>query len=112
MSDWKIARKGTACDTCEKVFAPGETFVSAIWLDEDAQFKRRDLHPACFEAVEAEAYSRWVTAIPEKKEKKPPWDVAGAEAAGIEPLLIVREESYSKGTNVIRSLNELPDLLR
>jgi hypothetical protein len=77
--EWKITRKGTACDACEKVFAPGETFVSAIWLDQDAQFERRDLHPACFEAVPEEAYSRWVTAIPEKKEKKPPLDLGLAK---------------------------------
>ncbi|MEN8148829.1 MAG: hypothetical protein ABFS86_03340 [Planctomycetota bacterium] len=79
MSDWKIARKGTACAACEKVFVPGETFVSAIWLDEAAQFFRRDLHPACFDAVEEEAYSRWVTAIPLKKDKKPPLDLGLAK---------------------------------
>ena len=79
MSDWKIARKGTACATCGEVFGPGEAFVSAIWLGEDAQFVRRDLHLACFEAVEEEAYSRWVTAIPEKKEKKPPLDLGLAK---------------------------------
>ena len=79
MSDWKIARKASACGACEKVFETGEAFVSAIWLGEDAQFVRRDLHVPCFDAVEEEAYSRWVTAIPEKKEKKPPLDLGLAQ---------------------------------
>ena len=55
--------------------APGVTHA----IDEDAQFVRRDLHTTCFEAVEEEAYSRWVTAIPEKKEKKPPLDLGLAK---------------------------------
>jgi len=75
VSDWKFARKGTACAGCEKAFTAGETFVSAIYLGEGEPFERRDLHLACFEAVEGEPYSRWVTTIPEKKTKKPLLDL-------------------------------------
>lgn len=75
MSDWKFARKGTACAGCENPFTPGQSFVSAIYLGEGDQFERRDLHLDCFERAEGEPYSRWVTTIPEKKEKKPLLDL-------------------------------------
>ena len=78
MSDFKIARKGTACAACGKEFAPAERFVSAIYQAEggaEDRFERRDLHLPCFEAEDRTPYSRWVTAIPEKKEKKPLLDL-------------------------------------
>jgi len=79
VSDWKIARKSTACAACEKAFAPGESFVSAIYLGEGEHFERRDLHLDCFGEAADEPYSRWVTAIPEKKEKKPLLDLGLAK---------------------------------
>jgi hypothetical protein len=77
VSEWKIARKGTVCGACEKPFEAGESFVSAIFLagTEEGAFSRRDLHLACAETLEDEPYSRWVTSIPEKKEKKPLLDL-------------------------------------
>jgi putative hydrolase of the HAD superfamily len=41
----------------------------------------------------------------------PRWDIDGAEAAGIEPLLIVRKSGFGHGDNVIRSLRELVEIL-
>jgi hypothetical protein len=75
VSDWKIARKGTACAGCGNAFTPGQSFVSAIYLGEGEQFERRDLHLDCFEGADGEPYSRWITTIPEKQERKPLLDL-------------------------------------
>ena len=41
----------------------------------------------------------------------PRWDVAGAEAAGIEPFVIARSAAVRTGPHVFRSLRELLDIL-
>jgi hypothetical protein len=81
VSEWKIARKGTTCGTCAKPFEPGEAFVSAIFLaaGDEGTFSRQDLHLPCAESLEEEPFSRWVTRIPEKKEKKPLLDLGLAK---------------------------------
>jgi len=56
----KLDRRAGACLECAKVFAGGDTIVSAIFREEgQEQFARRDLCSACFEAVEAEPFSVW-----------------------------------------------------
>ena len=66
MSDWKFARKGSACAACETLFEEGATFVSAIYEnppDAEAAFDRIDTCQDCFEKEEREAFSRWVTSV-------------------------------------------------
>ena len=78
MSDWKFARKGSACAACETLFEEGATFVSAIYEnppDAEAAFDRIDTCPDCFEKEEREPFSRWVTTHPKKEADQPILDM-------------------------------------
>ena len=101
MSEWKIARKGKACGRCEHVFPAGEDFVSAIYLEsgegdeEGAAFSRLDACETCFAAEEREPFSRWVTRIPPKEEKRPPLDLGLAKEFLLR-LLKERDPAHEK----------------
>jgi hypothetical protein len=85
VSDFRFARKGAGCGVCKKDFAPGDEFISAIFLAEDGDlddevqtFQRLDACPACFEKLEVDAYSRWLTRRPEEGAPKPLLDLGMA----------------------------------
>jgi hypothetical protein len=98
VSEWKIARKGSACARCERAFAPEEPFVSAIYLAPIPEgggegFVREDRCPTCFEAEEREPFSRWTTRLPPAKEKQPLLDMGLAREF---LLRLVREDDPSR----------------
>jgi hypothetical protein len=80
---YRIARKGTRCGICGREFPVDEPFVSAIFPageepteeGERATFVRLDACSACFGGEEREPFSRWLTRIPPKEEKKPLLDL-------------------------------------
>ena len=89
MSDFKIARKGAGCRICQREFAPGDEFISAIYEaesespgraveDEVRAFERVDTCPGCFEKVEDPAFSHWLTRRPTDEVKKPILDLGMA----------------------------------
>ena len=80
MSDWKFARKGSACARCERAFVAREPFVSAIYLappdaESAERFVREDRCPGCFETDDREPFSRWTTRLPSETGKKPILDL-------------------------------------
>ena len=87
MSDWRIARKGTACGVCKRAFPAEETFVSVIFENQPSEdpeerpadaFERLDACPACFETVERAPFSRWTTKIPDDAARQPILDLGMA----------------------------------
>jgi hypothetical protein len=89
VSNFRIGRKGVGCAVCEREFAPGDEFVSAIYEaknegdsaapDDDVRtFTRLDTCPACFEQVEDPAFSHWLTRRPTDEAKKPLLDLGMA----------------------------------
>jgi hypothetical protein len=91
-SKFRIGRKGVGCGVCERVFAPGDEFISAIYEavaagegasqeepeDEVRAFERLDTCPGCFEKVERPAYSHWLTSFPLDEAKQPLLDLGMA----------------------------------
>ena len=94
MSRFRIGRKGVGCRFCERVFKPGDEFVSAIYEaevaaaptaggqakagaeeDEVRSFERQDTCPGCFEKVERPAFSHWLTSLPVDAAKQPLLDL-------------------------------------
>jgi len=73
-SDWKIGRRGRACDGCGAAFPPATPFHAAIWAEGEA-FRRRDLCAACFRAAPSPPYSHWLTAIPRPDARKRVFDL-------------------------------------
>ncbi len=89
MSRFRIGRKGVACGVCDREFAPGDEFVSAIFEvdaeganpadeDETRTFERLDACPGCFEKIEKPAYSHWLTSLPVDEAKQPLLDLTMA----------------------------------
>ncbi len=72
-SKFRIGRKGVGCGVCDRQFAPGDEFISAIYEavaaegageeDEIRTFERLDTCPGCFTKVERPAYSHWLTSL-------------------------------------------------
>ncbi|HUX00044.1 MAG: hypothetical protein WBD63_08515 [Phycisphaerae bacterium] len=69
--EYKIESSARRCTTCDRVFAVGEEYHSAVVeTEEEARLARRDFCPACWKPDAEGYYSFWKTSIPEPEPKQ------------------------------------------
>jgi hypothetical protein len=68
--DWKIAKPLRECQ-CGRAFDEGDTYVAALF-EQDDEFVRRDYCPACWDAAQDKdaCFSFWRATVPPKEEKR------------------------------------------
>jgi len=68
--DYKIDASSRRCGTCDRVFAVGDEYYSAVVeTEEENRLERRDFCPECWRA-EGAYFSFWKTQVPEPQEEQ------------------------------------------
>jgi hypothetical protein len=69
--EYKLESSARRCSSCERVFAVGEDYFSAVAeTEEEGRLSRRDFCPACWNPDAEGFYSFWKTSVPEPEPKE------------------------------------------